>query len=101
MWMIVLFDLPVVAPKDRKAAALFRSKLLKMGFNMSQFSVYYKMLSGKEKVERYARLVEDIVPIRGKVEIVCVTDKQYGDTITFYGKDNKKNPKKVSQLALF
>ena len=99
--MIVLFDLPVVSTEDRKAASLFRNDLLKMGFAMSQFSVYYKMLTGKEKVERYAGLVEAIVPAHGKVDIVYITDKQYANTVTLYGKGNREILEKPSQLVLF
>ena len=40
MWMIVMFDLPVVLKEERKAATAFRNSLLDMGFEMSQFSVY-------------------------------------------------------------
>ena len=42
MWVIVMFDLPVVEKAERKAATDFRNALLDMGFEMSQFSVYLK-----------------------------------------------------------
>ena len=46
MWIMVMFDLPVVDPHDRKAATGFRNALLDMGFEMAQFSVYMRFCSG-------------------------------------------------------
>ncbi len=40
MWVITMFDLPVVTPKARKAYARFRKTLLEDGFTMMQYSVY-------------------------------------------------------------
>ena len=53
MWMIVFFDLPVITPAERKTASGFRKFLLDQGFHMSQFSVYYRLLSGKEALNGY------------------------------------------------
>ena len=39
MWVVVMFDLPVIEKAERKAATAFRNSLLDMGFAMSQFSV--------------------------------------------------------------
>ena len=48
---MVLFDLPVIEPKERKAATDFRNFLKDNGFEMAQFSVYIRYTSGKEAVE--------------------------------------------------
>ena len=45
MWLVVMFDLPVIEREERKAATAFRNDLLDMGFEMSQFSVYVRMKS--------------------------------------------------------
>lgn len=39
MWILVLFDLPVVEKQERKAATDFRNFLLDHGFSMVQFSI--------------------------------------------------------------
>ncbi len=39
-WLVVTFDLPVIAKKQRKAATDFRNFLLDDGYQMVQFSVY-------------------------------------------------------------
>jgi len=101
MWMIVLFDLPVVTPLERKTASLFRKSLQDMGFHMSQFSVYYRLLPGKEALDGYIRSIQDKLPPKGKVDIISITDKQYEGIISFSGKNKEKNKQKPSQLLLF
>jgi CRISPR-associated protein Cas2 len=101
MWMIVLFDLPVVTHEERKTASLFRKKLLDQGFHMSQFSVYYRLLSGKEALDGYIRDIQAQLPPNGKVDILAITDKQYEGIISFSGKKKEKNKQKPSQLLLF
>ena len=54
MWMLVMFDLPVVQKNERKAAADFRHTLLDIGFEMSQFSVYFVFAVARLKSTRIA-----------------------------------------------
>ncbi len=101
MWMMVLFDLPVTEPEERKAATGFRNFLLDQGFEMAQFSVYVRHTSGKEAVEAMTRKVEVSLPSSGKVDILQFTDKQYETIISFRGRERgaiKKNPE---QFVLF
>lgn len=37
MWMVVMFDLPVMEKAERKAATQFRNGLLDLGFEMGGF----------------------------------------------------------------
>ena len=101
MWMIVLFDLPVITPAERKTASFFRKSLLDQGFHMSQFSVYYRLLPGKEAIDGYIRGIQAKLPPKGKVDILTITDKKYEGIISFSGKDKEKNKQKPSQLLLF
>jgi len=100
MWMIVMFDLPVVEPEDRRAATRFRNYLLDEGFTMAQYSVCYRLLSGKEAVESLAKRIETSVPEYGVVQMLTVTDKQYENIQTFRGKE-RVGQEKPSQLVLF
>jgi len=101
MWMIVLFDLPVITPAERKTATLFRKALLDKGFHMSQFSVYYRLLPGKEALSGYIREIQAQLPPKGKVDILTITDKQYEGIISFSGKTKEKSKQTPSQLLLF
>ena len=100
MWILTLFDLPVKTNAERKAATAFRNYLLDQGFEMAQYSVYMRMVSGKEHAETlYGRLKENM-PDGGKVDIITITDKQYENIISFAGKvrQQRKNP---DQYVLF
>lgn len=83
MWMYVMFDLPVMNKGQRKRAHDFRMSLLDQGFAMGQFSVYYKVVSGKEAVEAEARAIRSNLPDEGKVDILSITDKQYKGILSY------------------
>ena len=101
MWMIVLFDLPVVTPEERKTASRFRKALLDQGFHMSQYSVYYRLLPGKEALDGYVKDIQAQLPPKGKVDVLTITDKQYEGIISFSGKTKEKNKQNPTQLLLF
>ena len=101
MWMIVLFDLPVLTNVERKAASSFRKSLLDKGFHMSQYSVYYRLISGKEALDGFVSDIKKHLPSQGKVDIVSITDKQYEGIISFSGRKKEKNKTAPPQLVLF
>ncbi|MBI3713192.1 MAG: CRISPR-associated endonuclease Cas2 [Burkholderiales bacterium] len=101
MWMIVMFDLPVIEKKERKAATDFRNALLDMGFEMSQFSVYMRFCTSQGQIDTYCRKVEKDLPSGGKVNILQFTDKQYERIITFQGQTKQAPNKTPDQFNLF
>ncbi len=101
MWMMVLFDLPVLTKRERKAATVFRKFLLDQGFEMSQFSVYLRHCVGKEQAEALTRRIEKVVPSTGKVHIIFFTDKQYETTVCFDGRARQPSRKNPEQYTLF
>ena len=101
MWLVVMFDLPVVEKADRKAATDFRNSLLDMGFEMSQFSVYMRFCTSNTQIETYCKRVEERLPSGGRVHILQLTDKQYERIITFRGKRKEKSKKSPDQYVLF
>nr|MBQ2233794.1 CRISPR-associated endonuclease Cas2 [Treponema sp.] len=100
MWMMVLFDLPVIEKKERKEATVFRNFLLDNGFSMVQYSIYIKLFSGKDACEKYYKLIKNNLPEMGKVDILTITDKQYGNIIS-YSAGKKIEKKQPDQLTLF
>ncbi|MBT4702151.1 MAG: CRISPR-associated endonuclease Cas2 [Rhodospirillaceae bacterium] len=100
LWMIVMFDLPVVEPEERKAATRFRNSLLDQGFHMAQFSIYYRLLSGRDAAQALERKISASVPAEGSVNILTITDKQYENIKSFKG-SRAEEPKKPDQLKLF
>lgn len=101
MWIIVMFDLPVIEKAERKAATEFRNSLLDMGFEMSQFSVYMRFCTSQTQVETYCKRVEQSLPSGGKVNVLQFTDKQYERIITFRGKARQAQNKTPDQFDLF
>lgn len=101
MWLYVMFDLPVGTPAERKAATKFRQYLLDEGFQMAQFSVYLRHADSKESAETYMDRIGGALPKKGKVHIVTLTDKQYGNARIFVGKKGEPRPKNPDQLVLF
>jgi len=101
MWMVVMFDLPVVLKAERKAATEFRNTLLDLGFEMSQFSVYMRFCTSSTQIETYAKRVEAALPEGGKVNILQFTDKQYERIISFHGTTKLPANKTPDQFDLF
>nr|VFJ63223.1 MAG: CRISPR-associated protein, Cas2 family [Candidatus Kentron sp. FW]VFJ65090.1 MAG: CRISPR-associated protein, Cas2 family [Candidatus Kentron sp. FW] len=101
MWLMVLFDLPVVEREERRAYTRFRNYLLDRGFAQAQYSVYVRHTTGKEAAEALIHGIEKAVPHDGKVDILLFTDKQYENIVSFRGKANKFHPKNPDQLVLF
>jgi len=101
MWVVVMFDLPVVLKAERKAATEFRNTLLDMGFEMSQFSVYMRMCTSQTQIETYCKRVEAALPKGGKVNILQFTDKQYERIISYHGQAKQPGNKTPGQFDLF
>ena len=101
MWMLVMFDLPVLTKQERRDATKFRKFLLDEGFGMCQYSVYMRFCAGKEQTQVYTRRVESALPPSGNVQILCFTDKQYENIVSFNGPKRLPANKNPEQFALF
>ena len=101
MWLYVMFDLPVGSRGERKAAARFRHFLLDEGFEMAQFSVYLRFVERKDAADSMIGRVGDALPRYGKVHIITITDKQYGNARIFNGRRRESVVKNPNQLVLF
>ncbi len=101
MWIVVMFDLPVIEREERKAATAFRNDLLDMGFEMSQFSVYVRFCSSPNQIETYCKRIENCLPKGGKVSILQFTDKQYERIISYHGTEQQPAQKAPDQFDLF
>jgi CRISPR-associated protein Cas2 len=101
MWIIILFDLPTQTAAERKVYAEFRKNILELGFSMFQFSIYTRSCPSKEHAEVQVRKVEKILPARGKIGILSITDKQFAMMKLYYGKASVPVPEGYEQLLLF
>ena len=101
MWTLVMYDLPTETKKERKAAARFRKELLQDGFSMFQFSMYVRHSASSENADVHKKRVKGLLPEHGKVGILQITDKQFGQIELFYGKKPQELPDVPQQLLLF
>ena len=101
MWVLVMFDLPTETKKDRKSYTTFRKLMMKDGFQMFQFSMYIRHCSSKENADLHQKRVRMILPPKGHVGMMMITDKQFGMMEVFYGQETRKAPDTIQQLELF
>ena len=101
MWILVFFDLPTETKKEKKAYTDFRNNLQRDGFTMFQFSIYMRHCASKENMEVHIKRVRSFLPQYGKIGILSITDKQFGDMELFYGKQYVKPHAQGQQLELF
>jgi CRISPR-associated protein Cas2 len=101
LWVLVLFDLPVVTKDERRTAAKFRKNIMGDGFSMFQFSIYARHCPSRENAEVHIKRVKKILPSQGHVGIMTITDKQFGAMEIFYGRHRADPPGTPQQLELF
>lgn len=91
MRILVFFDLPTKTKKDRRIYSLFRKALIKRGYFMIQFSIYAKILANRDASNLEKDYIKKIVPERGNIRIMIVTEKQYSKMeIIVGGKSNQE-----------
>lgn len=101
LWLFVFFDLPTETRQERKVAATFRKKIMSDGFVMFQFSIYLRHCSSRENAEVHVKRVKKLLPEKGHIGILTITDKQFGDMEIFFGKKIASKVPVAQQLELF
>jgi len=101
MWVLVFFDLPTETPAERKIYSIFRKKILKDGFQMFQFSIYMRHCSSRENADVHIKRVKTILPEKGHIGIMCITDMQFGMMEIFHGHKPTKTKAPGQQLEMF
>lgn len=101
LWVLVFFDLPTETKKERSIANKFRKEIMRDGFAMFQFSIYLRHCSSRENADVHIKRVKKLLPSKGHIGIMTITDKQFGMMELFYGKEEKNLPKTPQQLELF
>jgi CRISPR-associated protein Cas2 len=102
MWVLAVFDCPVTTPEEVRAYTQFRKQLLRENFIQHQYSVYLKhfptMAAAQAEIDR----LKPAVPDGAHVAFFLLTDKQYGLTREFFGKNARKiAPDAPEQIELF
>ena len=101
MWVLVMYDLPTETKQDRKNGAKFRKQILDDGFQMFQFSLYLRHCPSRENADVHVARVKKILPAKGEVGILVITDKQFGMMEIFRSAKREAAPQTVQQLEMF
>lgn len=62
MRIIVMFDLPTATTEDKREYLHFRTGLIKLGFDMLQYSVYSRITRNNDDARKYINKVKAILP---------------------------------------
>ena len=100
-WVLVFFDLPVSTPEERRAATNFRKDLLKDGYMMVQFSVYARPCGSADRVETQVRRLRPIIPAKGEVRGLIVSDAQWGRMIVVRSQQRVESEPMPEQMMFF
>jgi CRISPR-associated protein Cas2 len=68
---------------------------------MFQFSIYLRHCPSRENSEVHIKRVKKLLPEKGHIGILSITDKQFGDMEIFYGKKVAEAKKPIQQLQMF
>ena len=102
MRIIVMFDLPVKTPAQRKVATKFRKFLIEDGYHMLQFSVYARVCNGTDAVEKHKKRLKMSLPANGCIQMMVITEKQFQSIEMLVGVFKaEKNEVKYEQLTLY
>lgn len=79
MRLMVMFDLPTGSKRERKSYGEFRKFLIKDGYTMEQFSVYTRVMLGRDSAEAHLERLKRNLPDAGRVTCIMLTEKQFED----------------------
>lgn len=80
-----MFDLPTATTEDKREYMHFRKGLIKLGFDMLQYSVYSRITRNNDDARKYINKVKSILPPVCSVRVLQVTEKQYSGMIIMLG----------------
>ena len=68
---------------------------------MMQYSVYMRHCASSESADVHEKRIQSLLPPFGKVSILRITDKQFGNIMNFWGKVEAPKEPPPMQLELF
>lgn len=101
MWILVMFDLPTSTKAERAAATKFRKFLLDEGFERSQYSIYARFVGSREAYETRIKRIKGNLPRSGDVQILYITDRQYGEIVHFINREHVRAQNNPNSLIIY
>lgn len=90
MRIFCMFDLPMETKKQQREYRMFRKGLIENGFNMLQFSVYYRTVPNREAAKKFVPRLTRMAPSNGEVRVLYVSEKQFSDMELIVGNKGKQ-----------
>lgn len=100
MRIILFFDLPMNTREERRKYNSFRTAIKKEGFIMMQESVYCKLSFNKSVADSIIARVKALVPNKGLIQIMIITEKQYSSIINVIGESKHNEIDSDEQLVV-
>ena len=102
MWVICVYDCPMIDKEARQDYSVFRRSLLQENFVQLQNSLYVHHFPTLAVGEATIIRLRPLIPKDAQVAFFIVTDKQYGMTKEFFGtRPTIKKPNQPEQVELF
>lgn len=100
MRILVMFDLPVTTKENRRIYQRFRKFLIEDGYDMLQFSVYCRIVSGEDSVDKHLNRLGKNLPGKGSVRFLQITERQYAAMKLLVGQKTVREKNVGSQQLL-
>ena len=100
MRILVMFDLPVTTKENRRIYQRFRKFLIEDGYDMLQFSIYCRVVSGEDSVEKHLVRLGKNLPGKGSVRFLQITERQYAAMKLLVGQKTVREKNVGSQQLL-
>jgi len=101
MWVLLMFDLPVVTKRQRTHASRFRNDLIKAGYERVQWSIYARFCPTVQKAKRDGKAALEKLPPKGECRILYLTDHQWHRMVVIRHKNEAEPEPEPEQLAIF
>ncbi|MBX3087664.1 MAG: CRISPR-associated endonuclease Cas2 [Cryobacterium sp.] len=101
VWLLVMFDLPVLEKEQRREANAYRKLLLNRGFSRVQLSVYCRYMINATATLPVIEYLKSTVPDEGYVRILQLSDRQWAKGWHLYGDKYIPPEEPPEQLLLF
>jgi len=101
MWVLLFFDLPTATKTDTKNYRKFVKYLEADGFARFQWSVFIRHCPSMDNALVHIKRTQAVLPPKGHVCIMHLTDKQFSMSQVFFSGKKEKNKAPTQQLELF
>ena len=89
MRLLCFFDLPMETNQEKRVYRNFRKDLIANGFEMLQFSVYYRTCSNRSFASKFYKKLSQS-NLSGNVRLLAVTEKQFSEMVLIIGGKTKQ-----------